>query len=148
VRVGGPLAVSVPSCRQPRGHGRFLCRQTRDRDAKRFLQTALANPDNRPPRLFSVDGNRSYLAAIRQLHMVILSRRVATDTRGTEISHGMAAGQTLLASMQRARTIATARTVIEGYFPDPRSVALNAGDNKLHESLLNRYPLPSGKTST
>ena len=44
-----------------------LC-ESRDRDAaKRFLQLALPNPDNRPPRVFSVDGNRSYGAAIREL---------------------------------------------------------------------------------
>jgi transposase, IS6 family len=31
----------------------FYLSETRDRDAaKRFLQTALANPDNRPPRVF------------------------------------------------------------------------------------------------
>jgi transposase, IS6 family len=38
----------------------FYLSEKRDRDAaKRFLQTALANPDNLPPRVFSVDGNRS-----------------------------------------------------------------------------------------
>jgi transposase-like protein len=46
----------------------FYLSETRDRDAaKRFLQAALANPDNRPPGVFSVDGNRSYRAAIREL---------------------------------------------------------------------------------
>jgi transposase, IS6 family len=46
----------------------FYLSETRDREAaKRFLQTAPANPDNRPPRVFSVDGNRSYRAAIRGL---------------------------------------------------------------------------------
>jgi transposase-like protein len=46
----------------------FYLSETRDRDAaKRFLQTALANPDNQSPRVFSVDGNRSYRAAIREL---------------------------------------------------------------------------------
>ena len=44
----------------------FYLSETRDRDAaKRFLQGALANPDNPAPRVFSVDGNRSYRAAIR-----------------------------------------------------------------------------------
>src|ERR1044071_8937487 len=47
----------------------FYLSETRDRDAaKRLPQTALANPDNRPPRVFSVDGNRSYRAPIRELH--------------------------------------------------------------------------------
>jgi transposase-like protein len=42
--------------------------ETRDRHAaRRFLQTALANPDNRPPSVLSIDGNRSYGAAIRDL---------------------------------------------------------------------------------
>jgi transposase-like protein len=46
----------------------FYLSETRDRDAaKRFLQGALANPDNRPPHVLSVDGNRSYPAAIREL---------------------------------------------------------------------------------
>ena len=64
----------------------FYLSETRDREAaKRFLQTAPANPDNRPPRVFSVDGNRSYRAAIRDCAMTVsLSRSVATDARGTE----------------------------------------------------------------
>ena len=46
----------------------FYLSETRDREAaKRFLQVALANPDNRPPHVLSVDGNRSYPAAIRDL---------------------------------------------------------------------------------
>ena len=46
----------------------FYLSETRDRDAaKRFLQAALANPDNRPPHVLTMDGNRSYPAAIREL---------------------------------------------------------------------------------
>src|SRR5215469_15461780 len=46
----------------------FYLSETRDREAaKLFLQAALANPDNRPPHVLSVDGNRSYPAAIRDL---------------------------------------------------------------------------------
>ena len=42
--------------------------ETRDRAAaKLFLQRALANPDNRPPDVFTRDGLRSYPAAIREL---------------------------------------------------------------------------------
>ena len=44
----------------------FYLSETRDREAaKRFLQKALANPDNDPPQVFSRDGLRSYPAAIR-----------------------------------------------------------------------------------
>src|ERR1041384_2091822 len=35
--------------------------------AKLFLQHALANPDNQPPRVFARDGLRSYAAAIHEL---------------------------------------------------------------------------------
>ena len=46
----------------------FYLSETRDREAaKRFLQAALANADNRPPHVLSIDGNRSYPAAIREL---------------------------------------------------------------------------------
>ena len=46
----------------------FYLSETRDREAaKRFLQAALKNPDNCPPHVFSVDGSRSYPAAIREL---------------------------------------------------------------------------------
>jgi transposase, IS6 family len=46
----------------------FYLSETRDREAaKRFLKAALANPDNRSPHVFSVDGSRSYPAAIREL---------------------------------------------------------------------------------
>jgi transposase-like protein len=46
----------------------FYLSETRDRDAaKRFLEAALANPDNRPPHVLTMDGNRSYPAAILEL---------------------------------------------------------------------------------
>jgi transposase-like protein len=46
----------------------FYLSPTRDRAAaKCFLQRALANPDNRPPHVFSRDRLRSYPAAIREL---------------------------------------------------------------------------------
>jgi transposase-like protein len=39
----------------------FYLSETRDREAaKHFLKKALANPDNRPPRVFARDGLRSY----------------------------------------------------------------------------------------
>jgi len=46
----------------------FYLSETRDREAaKRFLKKALANPDNRPPRVFARYGLRSYPAANREL---------------------------------------------------------------------------------
>jgi hypothetical protein len=46
----------------------FYLSETRDREAvKAFLVQALSNPDNQPPRVFCMDGNRSYPAAIRDL---------------------------------------------------------------------------------
>jgi transposase, IS6 family len=46
----------------------FYLSETRDREAaKHFLKKALANPDNRPPRVFARDGLRSYPAAIHEL---------------------------------------------------------------------------------
>ena len=46
----------------------FYLSETRDREAaKCFLKRALANPDNRPPRVFARDRLRSYPAAIREL---------------------------------------------------------------------------------
>jgi transposase-like protein len=46
----------------------FYLSETRDRDAdKIFLKRALANADDRPPRVFARDGLRSYAAAIRDL---------------------------------------------------------------------------------
>src|SRR5215470_9308272 len=46
----------------------FYLSETRDCEAaKLFLKRALANPDNRPARVFVRDGLRSYPAAIREL---------------------------------------------------------------------------------
>ena len=36
------------------------------------LQIALANPDNLPPRVFSINGNRSYPAFVRELKQNVL----------------------------------------------------------------------------
>src|SRR5215467_14045149 len=61
----------------------FYLSETRDREAaKRFLKKALANPDNRPPRVFARDGLRSYPTAIRELQKESLihgSCRYRTD---------------------------------------------------------------------
>ena len=68
VRIGGRWLYLF---RAVDGHGQsvdFYLSETRAREAaKRFLKRALANPDNRPPRVFARDGLRSYPAAIREL---------------------------------------------------------------------------------
>src|SRR4029453_10408547 len=46
----------------------FYLSERRDREsAKVFLEKALSNPHNHTPRVFCLDGNRSYPAAIREL---------------------------------------------------------------------------------
>jgi transposase-like protein len=46
----------------------FYLSETRDREAaKTFLQKALSNSDNQPPRVFCMDATRIYTAAIREL---------------------------------------------------------------------------------
>jgi transposase, IS6 family len=97
----------------------FYLSETRDRDAaKRFLQTAMANPDNRPPRAFSVDGNRSYQAAIRELRRDGEFVRKCRYRRGRyrnnriESDHGHVKRR--WRALQGARTLATARRVIDG----------------------------------
>ena len=97
----------------------FYLSETRDRDAaKRFLQTALANPDNRPPRVFSVDGNRSYGAAIRELRndgeFVTMCRYRRSRYRNNRIESDHRHVKRRWRAMQGARTTATARNVIEG----------------------------------
>ena len=97
----------------------FYLSETRDRDAaKRFLQTALANPDNRPPRVFSVDGNRSYRAAIRELRnhgeFVTKCRYRRSQYRNNRIESDHRHVKRRWRAMQGARTLATARNIIEG----------------------------------
>ena len=97
----------------------FYLSETRDRDAaKRFLQTALANPDNRPPRVFSIDGNRSYRAAIRDLRndgeFVSKCRYRRSRYRNNRIESDHRHVKRRWRAMQGARTLATARTVIAG----------------------------------
>jgi transposase-like protein len=97
----------------------FYLSETRDREAaKCFLQVALANPNNRPPHVLSIDGNRSYPAAIRDLKADGLIRngcrhrcrqygnnRIESDHRHIKRR---------LRAMQGPRTAATAWAVIQG----------------------------------
>ena len=97
----------------------FYLSETRDREAaKRFLRAALANPDNRPPRVFSVDGNRSYRAAIRELHecgeFTRKCRYRRSRYRNNRIESDHRHVKRRWRAMQGARTMATARTVIQG----------------------------------
>jgi transposase-like protein len=97
----------------------FYLSERRDREAaKCFLKKALANPDNRPPRVFARDGLRSYPAAIRELqgegeirpscrHRTrrYANNRIESDHRSIKRR---------LRAMQGPRTAATARIVIQG----------------------------------
>jgi transposase, IS6 family len=95
----------------------FYLSETRDRDvAKRLLQTALANPDNRLPRVFSIDGNRSYRAAIRDLRnddeFVSKCPYRRSRYRNNRIESDHRHIKRRWRAMQGPRTLATARTVI------------------------------------
>jgi transposase, IS6 family len=97
----------------------FYLSETRDRDAaKRFLQTALAGPDNPPPRVFSVDGNRSYRAAIREMlstgELAGKCRYRRSRYRNNRIESDHRHVKRRWRAMQGARTLATARRVIAG----------------------------------
>jgi transposase-like protein len=97
----------------------FFLSETRDREAaKQFLKAALTNPDDRPPHVLSVDGNRSYPAAIRELKddgqirrgcghrcRQYGNSRIESDHR--HIKHRLRA-------MQGPRTAATAWAIIQG----------------------------------
>jgi IS6 family transposase len=97
----------------------FYLSETRDREAaKQFLRAALANPDNRPPRVLSVDGNRSYAAAIREL-------KAEGEIRGgcrhrfrrygnNRIESDHRCVKRRLRSMQGLGTLTTAWAVIQG----------------------------------
>ena len=97
----------------------FYLSETRDREAaKLFLKRALANTDNRPPRVFVRDGLRSYPAAIRelqkegQLHHRCRQRTQRYCNNRIESDHR--AVKRRLRAMQGPRTTATAWAVIQG----------------------------------
>jgi transposase-like protein len=97
----------------------FYLSETRDREAaKTFLRRALANPDNRPPRVFARDGLRSYPAAIRELQDEgQLTRRCQQRTRrycNNRIESDHRHIKRRLRAMQGPRTTATAWRVIQG----------------------------------
>jgi transposase-like protein len=93
--------------------------ETRDREAaKLFLKRALANGDNRPPRVFARDGLRSYPAAIRELQKEgQLNHRCRQRTQrycNNRIESDHRAVRRRLRAMQGPRTTATAWAVIQG----------------------------------
>jgi hypothetical protein len=97
----------------------FYPSETRDREAaKSFLKKALANPDNRPPRVFARDGLRSYSAAIRELQgegqLLQRCRQRTKRYANNRIESDHRSIKRRMRAMQGPRTIATARTVIPG----------------------------------
>jgi transposase-like protein len=97
----------------------FYLSPTRDcAAAKCFLQRALANPDNRPPHVFSRDRLRSYPAAIRELQQEgELTRRCRHRTRrycNNRIESDHRHIKRRLRGMQGPRTEMTAWAVIQG----------------------------------
>lgn len=97
----------------------FYLSETRDREAaKRFLQAALANPDNRPPHVLSFDGNRSYPAAIRDLEadgqIRAGCRHRCRQYGNNRIESDHRHIKRRLRAMQGPRTAATAWAVIQG----------------------------------
>ena len=104
------------------GHGQtvdFYLSETRDREAaKRFLKKALANPDNRPPRVFARDGLRSYPAAIRELQAEGLMhhscRHRTRPYANNRIESDHRSVKRRLRAMQGPRSAATARRSIQG----------------------------------
>jgi IS6 family transposase len=97
----------------------FYLSETRDRQAaKLFLQKALANPDNRAPRVFARGGLRSYAAAIRELQcerrIVMRCRQRTGRYRNNRIESDHRHVKRRLRAMQGPRTAATAWAVIQG----------------------------------
>ena len=97
----------------------FYLSETRDREAaKCFLKKALANPDNRPPRVFARDGLRSYPAAIRDLQGAgQLPRCCRHRTRryaNNRIESDHRSIKRRLRAMQGPRTVPTAWKLIRG----------------------------------
>jgi transposase-like protein len=97
----------------------FYLSVTRDREAANiFLKRALANPDNRPPRVFARDGLRSYAAAIRDLqgegHLQGRRREHTRRYGNNRIESDHRHVKRRLRVMQGPRTAATAWAVVQG----------------------------------
>src|SRR5215472_11500846 len=97
----------------------FYLWETRDCEAaKLFLIRALANPDNRPARVFARDGLPSYSAAIRELqeegHLPRRSRQRTRRYCNNRIESDHRHVKRRLRAMQGPRTSETAWAVIQG----------------------------------
>jgi len=97
----------------------FYLWETRDCEAaKLFLKRALANPDNRPARVFARDGLRSHSAAIRELqeegHLPRRCRQRTGRYCNNRIESDHRHVKRRLRAMQGPRTTATAWAVIQG----------------------------------
>ena len=96
----------------------FYLSETRDREAaKCFLKKALANPDNRPPRVVARDGLRSYPAAIRELQgegrMQGSCRQRTRRYANNRIESDHRSIKRRLRAMQGPRSPGTARRLIQ-----------------------------------
>jgi transposase-like protein len=119
VRVGGRwmyLFRAVDSAGQTVD---FYLSETRDREAaKLFLKRALANADNRPPRVLARDGLRIYPAAVRELqeegHQHRRCRQRTQRYCNNRIESDHRHVKRRLRAMQGPRTRATAWAVIQG----------------------------------
>jgi transposase-like protein len=119
VRIGGRwmyLFRAVDSAGQTVD---FYLSETRDREAaKLFLTRALANRDNRPPRVFARDGLRSYPATIRELqkegHLRHRCRQPTPRYCNNRIEPDHRTVKRRLRALQGPRTTPTAWAVIQG----------------------------------
>src|SRR5215813_286514 len=103
----------------------FYLSETRDREAaKCFLKKALANPDNRPPRVVARDGLRSYPAAIRELQgegrMQGSCRQRTRRYANNRIESDHRSIKRRLRAMQGPRSPGTARRLIQAIRDDSR----------------------------
>ena len=82
-----------------------------------LFEEALANPDNRPPRVLARDGLRSYPAAIRELHgegrMYRCCRQRTRRYANNRIESDHRSIKRRLRAMQGLRSPGTARRLIQ-----------------------------------
>jgi len=115
-----PMDLPVPSCRQPRRYPRFpTSRRLRiERQQGSSSRRHCANSDDKSPRVFCMDGDRSYPAAILELqaegrldqHSRFRRRRYANNR--IESDHRQVKWRPWV--MQAPRTLRTARRMIQG----------------------------------
>jgi transposase, IS6 family len=119
VRVGGRWMYLFRAVDNRAHTVDFYLSETRDCEAaKQFLRIALANADNRPPRVLSTDGNRSYPAASRKLKkeraISVQCRHRCRPYGNNRIESDHRHFKRRLRAMQGPRTKHTAAAVIQG----------------------------------